>query len=401
MVDKKNRKRYRTLRERRFWKSLKPYQRMMIRVRRLPALPWYSAIILFAACFLFFVGMSSIEPKAKEASEYYGIKPKLTLDFVGDVMLGRNIMLYGQKNGYEPFFENVSSYWEQSDLTFANLECAVLKDKESEYEKQEKEINLYGSYEGLETAVDAGLDVFGCANNHSWDYGSKATTELIEWFDTNNIPYSGIGINEEKAESSYRIIDQNGVRIAFVSITDSYYRDAAANVFTTMKKTQNLIVNEASNNADLTIVYMHWGYENGVKHNEEQERLGHQLIDAGADIVIGAHPHVLQDVELYRNGVIFYSLGNFIFDQGNTYSKDSVIVRYSLENDGSASFKLIPIRLEDGAPYVTSNTYYVNRINNKLTENLNEDEYYYGEDGYVVIETDNTITFGDYDEVIE
>jgi len=116
-------------------------------------------------------------------------------------------------------------------------------------------------------------------------------------------------------------------------------REGYAGALTTSYPRYNEIVNQASREADITVVYIHFGEEGKVEANKSQKLIAHMLIDAGADIVIGSHPHVLQEIEQYKEGIIFYSLGNFIFDQGGTYNRDSVLVQFTLDKQGNGKFE--------------------------------------------------------------
>lgn len=372
--------------------SLTRKQRMQVKIRKITILPWYFAaaiavLLLALSCLVssLFPGASSYEPDKNTDN-------LIRMDFVGDVALARNVMTLGESAGYGTIFDNMTGFWGEADLVFANLESAVLKEDVSAYEEAEKALHLYASYEGLASALDAGINVLGCANNHAFDYGEKACLELVDYLDSEQIVYSGIGRNQSEA-ASYEIIECNGLKIAFLSVTEVYYNYSAATesqggILTTKTySSYNYLVYQASQEADITIVYIHWGEENEVSANEVQESIGHRLIDAGADIVIGSHPHVLQEVELYKNGIIFYSLGNFIFDQGNTYARDSVMAEYTMGENGGA-FRLYPVRINDGIPTVTTNWFYKARINRELSQSLSKDSYYLDEDGFITIPFD-------------
>lgn len=360
------------------------------KIKRLNAgLTVLTAVLLFG---LFFFSYIIFPKTVVEVDSAAYDDESLTVDFVGDVMFGRYINQIANNRDYDKVFGGVSPYFKNADLTFANLECAVLKDDASAYTQAKKNIHLYCSYDMIDAAREAGINVFGAANNHGFDYGDKPVEELIEYFKKNNVYYSGIGMNIGDA-AKFTLIDQNGYRIAFIAITDVFYKEACATadrpgVLTTTYSEYNKLVYDASRSADITIVYFHWGEENEVTSNKEQTALGHRLIDAGADIVIGSHPHVLQNIEKYKDGVIFYSMGNFIFDQGTTFSRDSVIVEMNLDQKGKAEFTLIPIRIDDGAPEVTNNYFYKQRIYRDLTRTLDKDDYYTGDDGMIRVKLD-------------
>lgn len=315
----------------------------------------------------------------------------VVMDFVGDVLLGRNIEKIAEQKGYDALFAGVQSYWNDADLVFANLESAVLKSDASNYEERPNVIHLSCTYDALQAACDAGINMWSCSNNHAFDYMARAVAELVDFFEENSITYAGIGRNLSEA-AGYTIREVNGYRVAFISITrvagpETIATETQAGVFCTTYNGYNEIVYEAAQNADITVVYIHWGEENQGLVQDDQTRIAHRLIDAGANVVIGSHPHVLQSAETYRNGVIVYSLGNFIFDQGNTFSRDTAMARLVIKDTGSTQMELIPMRTIDGIPYETSNSFYVKRINNVLTKNLKESKYKYDKDGHIVITT--------------
>ena len=318
---------------------------------------------------------------------------ELTMTFAGDVMLGRYIQDIGEKSGYSGFYKNVKDYWKDADISFINFESSVLRKTRSypEDKKTLKSIYLSSSRTSVKTLMNAGVNAFAFGNNHIGDFGRKPIEELCDYMDgySESVTYSGIGRDLSEA-ASYRIIEKNGLKVGFVSITARFYSELAARTeyagaLTTSYPRYNEIVNQASREADITVVYIHFGEENEGEANESQKLIAHMLIDAGADIVIGSHPHVLQEIEQYKEGIIFYSLGNFIFDQGGTYNRDSVLVQFTLDKQGNGKFELIPIRINNGVPGETANIFYINRIYNNLTRLLSEDQYYFDKDGHVTI----------------
>ena len=92
------------------------------------------------------------------------------------------------------------------------------------------------------------------------------------------------------------------------------------------------------------------------------------MIDAGADIIVGHHPHVLQSFDVYKQGVIFYSLGNFVFDQGWTRTKDSALVQYHLRDNGTATLDVVPLKIQEGTPKPVTSTLDKNRVYRELTK---------------------------------
>ncbi len=377
-------------------KELTKKQRMQARIRRVK--PLSGRLCVGCACVLFsLIWLVSILPNQSYAYQAnQKSNDEMELYFVGDIALGRGIKKQGSVLGYDSIYENVSDFWTDADFVFANLESAVLQDKLSSYEESEKNLHLWTDYDGFELTRKAGVNVFACANNHAFDYGERPVLELEEYFKKNGVIYAGIGSSLGEA-ATYRILEHNGIRIAFLSITDVYYKYSAATesqggILTTAYADYNQLVNQASKAADMTIVYVHWGVENQKTVSDDQVSLGHQLINAGADIVVGSHPHVVQRTELYKDGIIFYSLGNFIFDQGNTYARDSIMIRYTADQNGNGAFCIYPIRISDGVPMITTKQFYQARITQTLTDQMDENNFSLDENGFVEVPFNFTVT---------
>lgn len=365
------------------------------RIKRLNLIALLLTIVLLSALFIG-AGVLSTQKSAAVDPDAYRDKT-LTVDFAGSVMMGRYIGQLTAQKGYDAVFHGVSAYLKNSDLAFANLSGAVLNGDPSSYEKVGKGELLSCTYEDLRALNDAGINGFALSNEHAYDYKNRPIEELIAYFRENSsIYYHGIGMNRDEA-TQYTIIDQNGYRIAFISITDVFRTESIARkeksgVLSTAYGDYNRTINRASKNADITVVYCHWGADSAITRNAAQKNLGHQFIDAGADIVIGTRPGVLQEIEKYKDGVIFYSLGHFIDDSGDTFVRDSVLLEMTLDQKGSPDFTLIPIRINDGAPELTDNFFYKQRIYRNLTRTLDKDDYYTGDDNFIHVPLNVTYT---------
>lgn len=377
--------------------NLNRKQRMMIRKRKAiknkPSI--HGLIIAFVVLMGIVIGMQYIKPVDIAAHDKTKENAVLTMTFVGDIMLGRNVQEEAELHGYDKYFKYASPFWQNADLSFANLESAVLLNEDEEYEQAKKSKNsiyLSANENGLTSLLDSGINVLACANNHAGDYGRVPIGELCDWLDTysTKVTYAGIGRNLEEA-ANYKVINKNGISIGFISITDTFYRGFIANpeesgVFATTYRNYNKVVSDASKECDLVLVYIHFGEENETHANKEQKEYAHQLIDAGADIIIGSHPHVVQEIETYKDGIIFYSLGNFVFDQGSTFSRDTVLVQYRMNKEGEGLFELVPMRITQGIPSETANSFFRARIKRELCQGLEADSYYYNNEGHVVIQ---------------
>ena len=164
-----------------------------------------------------------------------------------------------------------------------------------------------------------GFDVVSIANNHIWDYGEEAFLDTLEILRKNGIQPVGGGEDYSKAHEPV-IKEIRGTKIAFLSYTDLVSRslttESSIPAISFAEKEEIVRdIKEARRNADIVVALFHWGDEYKTRPNALQEDLAHAAIDAGARIVIGHHPHTIQDTEEYNGGFIAYSLGNLVFDQ--------------------------------------------------------------------------------------
>lgn len=233
----------------------------------------------------------------------------ITITAVGDCTLGgdtNNITGFKRfhnmvkKKGYDYFLENFRPLFESDDLTIVNLEGPLTV---SEDKKSGKRFNFRGDPGNVAILAGSSVEICNLANNHTQDYGKSGLRETCETLDGAGIGWCVGG------QVCYT--DVKGVRVAALG-------------FTKWDHSQDYIVRavtEARRNCDLLIVSIHWGTEMDYTADAAQRNLGHAIIDAGADLVLGTHPHVVQGVERYRDRYIVYSLGNFCFG-GNSNPTD-------------------------------------------------------------------------------
>lgn len=241
----------------------------------------------------------------------------LTFVFGGDIMLDRGVRSSVNKNfngDYSVLFEKLDIL-KKPDITFANFE-GVASDKGVDSK------NLYSFRMDPSTIPamrGAGISILSVANNHIGDWGRTAYTDTLNRLRENEIKYTGGGLNEEEAKQP-TIIEKYGIKIGFLGFSDkgpNFMQASAEQSGQLLASDPDFeeIIKNASLQVDHLIVSFHFGEEYKTIHNDRQEYLAHRAIDSGAKIVIGHHPHVVQDTEVYKNGFIAYSLGNFIFDQ--------------------------------------------------------------------------------------
>ena len=276
---------------------------------------------------------------------------EIVISFVGDIMLSRGVQQYLDENGYQYPYEEVKQIFEQDDFTIGNLECPI-----TEYDfgaNKEKRFVFRGDIENAKALKDAGFDCLNLANNHSMDYLSNGLGETIEHLAGEDIIVVGAGM-DASSPTDY-ILDKNGMRIGIMAFsvfpTEGFFYDAGEPTVSYVSDYNLEEIGERIEALDATfkIVYFHWGAEYRPYHSEMQEKYAHFAIDSGADFVVGAHPHVLQDVEYYKDKPIYYSLGNFVFDKQIQEGTDkTVILQLHLENNEIKNLVELPATIERG-----------------------------------------------------
>jgi poly-gamma-glutamate synthesis protein (capsule biosynthesis protein) len=245
-------------------------------------------------------------------------EPTSTLLFVGDIMLSRGVAWRVGKEGgdYTYPFARVADRIRSADLAFGNLEGPISArgtDQGSAY-------SFRAAPDALVGLTGAGFDALSLANNHIWDWGQRALIDTIDTLRAERIVPIGAGHDTAEANAP-ALFDIKGTRIGILAFTTLYPRGLEAGVGTpgvsaTDRTTMVAAVRAARQDTDVLIVSMHWGDEYVPHATAAQQELGHALVDAGADFVIGSHPHVPEPIERYGTGWIAYSLGNFVFDRG-------------------------------------------------------------------------------------
>ena len=274
---------------------------------------------------------------------------EVTLNFVGDIMLDRSVKKSVEKNyagDYNALFENVGDL-ANADILFGNLEGPV----STGGRKSGSVYSFRMSPESLSALEGAGFDVLNIANNHIGDWGDLAFADTLDAIVSNGLKYTGGGWNKKEAMMPV-IIEKNGISVGFLGFTDAgptwlEAKDEAPGIMMADDPDFDQIVQNASNQVDILIVSFHFG-EEYKKYNKRQENLAHKAIDSGAKIVVGAHPHVIQAIEEYNDGLIAYSLGNFIFDQKfSQETMEGLLLEVTVNKSGLKNYSKKLIKLND------------------------------------------------------
>jgi poly-gamma-glutamate synthesis protein (capsule biosynthesis protein) len=251
----------------------------------------------------------------------------ISIQVFGDIMLDRNVAKNMGKDGLDYLFKNLygedKGLYPITDLTIANHEGPYA----SKRVPTTKSIAFRFDPNLAPQLKKYGFTAVSLANNHSLDMGWKNVDFTEKTLDQNSIGHFGNQVKENKTLTWFSKIPGKKDQVAFIGLNNTDHPLDMTKVYEAIK--------DAKQHSRYVIVFMHWGVEYKNISNDAQRNLAHLLIDKGVDAVIGAHPHVVEEAELYKNKPIFYSLGNFIFDQ-----------YFSVETQEGLSVGLI---LQDGA----------------------------------------------------
>ncbi len=263
-----------------------------------------------------------------------------TLAFVGDIMLDRNVEKLMTEKGLIYPFEEIKSILKGFDYTVGNLEGIISENKQP-YETN----SLMFSFrkEAAQILKESHFNIMNLANNHSLNFGNKALNFTRTILNKAEVSSFGDPLN---FTDKYILKNENFVFLGF-NLTYGYVQQ---NLIDAIAKVSNENANA------FVILYLHWGNEYEEKSSPSQRELAHALIDRGVDLIIGSHPHVVQEIEKYHSGIrnkdalIFYSLGNFVFDQYfSKETQEGLMVGFT-KSTGSLQFTLIPVKLTNSQP---------------------------------------------------
>lgn len=301
----------------------------------------------------------------------HDVAPTAVIAAVGDVMLGGGVADIVAQSGPNAPFASMMPMLRSVDAVVGNLECtlssrgASTPAKSAEAVKAHREWLLRGPPEAAAGLASAGFAAMSVANNHTMDYGPIALRDTIAALGDQGIGATGAGSNLVEAWQPAFFV-RNGVRFALLGFSTILPRGFAATVRDPgVAAGRNLSTGEiddraikdmaaairaARRKADVAIVYYHWGTEGVAAPTAEQVRATHAAIDAGAHLVVGAHPHVVGPIETYRGGLIAYSLGNFVSDTYPGPGARSVLLQVWFRGDQITKWRALPVEIVAGIP---------------------------------------------------
>lgn len=264
---------------------------------------------------------------------------KISILFGGDMMFDRYIRGVVQRKGFDFVLGDVSGELEKADIVVANLEGPITdnvsKSVGSEFGSRENYFFTFPQ-DTAQKLLESDISIVTVGNNHISNFGDDGILQTRE-----NLQKAGVKFFGDPLEAEFHsyIKEQNGLKVGFVCF-NQFESDGLQKALDDISLVRK--------NADFVVVYAHWGKEYEEKHNSMQERIGHRLIDVGSDLIIGAHPHVVQDMETYKNKRIYYSLGNFVFDQYfQEETKKGLLVKVFFEEGKEPEFEELGIEMKN------------------------------------------------------
>jgi len=273
----------------------------------------------------------------------------VTVVAVGDVLLDRGVGERIERSGKDALVEAVLPFTRGADLAVCNLECPLASGSPSAL----KPIVFGGPPAGARWLREAGFDAASLANNHALDQGRAGLLQTMAALDREGVAYFGAGATQAEACRA-RIVRCNGRRLALLGFTvfpdeGAFFDLRHAGTARADPQAVRRAVHQARARADVVIVAFHWGREYQALTSPAQRELARVAIDAGADLVVGHHPHVIQGAQLYRGRLIAYSLGNFIFDQHRRGADRALALRVTFVGDEAAA-TFAPVQIADCFP---------------------------------------------------
>jgi poly-gamma-glutamate capsule biosynthesis protein CapA/YwtB (metallophosphatase superfamily) len=281
-------------------------------------------------------------PTTAEASE-------IRIAAVGDIMLGGTAEPEMQRYGYDYPFERTHSILRQAQIVFGNLEGPLTEGGTSEIPKK---YVFHSPPDMVAPALArAGFNIVSLANNHSLDYGLQGLEDTRTALEKEGIQGVGAGRNLAEARTPVYMV-KGGVTVAFLAYSLTFPEefwagpDKPGTAFGHEQDVRSDVA-AARQKADIVVVSFHWGQEGKTELRDYQVQLAHAAIDAGASAVLGHHPHILQAVERYQDGVILYSLGNFAFGSYSNTATRSVVALLTFRNRQWSELRLLPINVRN------------------------------------------------------
>ena len=301
---------------------------------------------------------ASIAASASTTVLEAGRPATLTISAVGDMIFDRRVKSLIQSEGGLAPLSAVATHLKAADVTIGNLESPL---SSGGVKNATKDVTFRGDPRGIEGLAAAGFDLLSLGNNHVLDYGPEALADTIASLNARGIGSAGAGA-DKKAAWKPAVVERDGATVAFLSFSHILppgfvATGSRAGLAQGRNNMDEVVaaVREAKKQYDYVVVSFHWGVEYKDDANGDQVRDAQMTIDAGADMVLSHHPHVIQAVEFYKGRLIAYSTGDFVFDHYSRKTGEAFILDAALGPDGVTDVKVTPVYLDSyGKPEFVS-----------------------------------------------
>lgn len=279
-------------------------------------------------------------------NNYNNDDESIYLHAVGDVSLGDHPVCFGHgvrstidKHGIPSLFNNTRDTLSHADIVFGNLETVLPRDADS---TELFDMEMKGKSEYAAELAKVGFNVMSVANNHAMQHGPEAFKDTVSILKENNI--SPVGVNETNVSNCF-FYNKKSTKIAMIGYSLRPEKYSKSGSLYALGKKQVILeqIQQLKNDNAQIIVSLHWGEEYLHYPSIEQVQLARDIIDAGACLILGHHPHVLQGIEEYNKGIIVYSLGNYIFDMWQKNTRETIIFECEIDQSGVKRYNFLPV----------------------------------------------------------
>lgn len=272
----------------------------------------------------------------------------LTLIAGGDVMLGHWTLGYLEKAGSDYPFVQIAPEIKKATIAFANLEAPFA---DSGAAVEGKSFTFRVPVQHVRGLAKAGFNLLSIANNHILDYGLDGLAQTLTTLDSAGIAYAGAGLTLQDAWKP-AVLETPAGRVVMLAFAMTYpvafwATDSTGGTAYPYEARFAAVLDSLENEADYTIISFHWGTEKKKVPNDYQIYFAHLAIDHGADLVLGHHPHVTQGLELYKNKLIAYSLGNLAFSAYSKSAVHSMLLKIVLQPKGLLFCRVLPLNIDN------------------------------------------------------
>ncbi|WP_313132343.1 CapA family protein [Anaerocolumna sp.] len=294
---------------------------------------------------------------------------EIVMLFTGDIYLSDFILNQYNKKGVDGILsENIQKEFQNAHIVMANEEFPF-SNRGSKAKDKQFTFRIDPQY--AQVFTDMMINVVTLGNNHVLDYGIEALQDTFSALQGAKIPYVGAGNNiKEARETEYFDVGEKTIAILGASrvipVAEWNAGENKPGLFTTYDPTALIAeIETAKSQSDYVIVYVHWGIEKNNHPEEYQRKMAKQYIDAGADLVVGSHPHVLQGVEYYKDKPIIYSLGNFMFYNN---IPQTALLKVTLQEGDSVKTELLPAKAENGTTFILEDPVEIQKFYKYITD---------------------------------